>query len=140
MNAMKRIVVKMLCLFFALPFAAFAEPGIDLDLANMSDTVVYSQLYYMLALPEDYLGQRVSVRGNLAYYQDPETLREYFAVLVSDATACCAQGVEFRWAGEHQYPEDYPELGTEITVVGTFGVYDEDGSRFIELTDAEVEW
>lgn len=119
--------------------AAQARP-IDLDLSGMSGTVVYSQVYAMLEAPEDYLGQRVRMKGTLNYYRDPDTEKEYFAALIADATACCAQGIEFVWKGEHRYPDDYPPLETEVTVTGTFDTYDEDGYTYVQLIDADVTW
>jgi len=50
--------------------------------------------------------------------------------------ACCAQGLEFAFAGKPVYPDDYPELGAEITVVGTFEWYEEDGCRYYRLGNA----
>ena len=63
----------------------------------------------------------------------------YFACIIADATACCSQGLEFFLAGEYTYPDDYPELGTEITVSGTFETYDEDGYMYCHLVDAVFE-
>lgn len=34
------------------------------------------------------------------------------------------------------YPDDYPERGAEITVVGTFEWYEEDGCRYYRLGNA----
>ena len=42
------------------------------------------------------------------------------------------------WEWYHGYPDDYPELGTEITVIGTFDLYEEDGFRYTRLDDARV--
>lgn len=81
----------------------------------------------------------VRMRGNLSYFQDPEPLNEYFAVIIADATACCAQGIEFVWDG-HKYPEDYPPLDTVVTVTGTFGTYEEAGFTYLQLTGADVVW
>ena len=117
-----------------------AERPVDLDLSALSGTVVYSQVYDMMTEPENYLGQRVKVKGNFSYFQDSGTLNEYFAVVIADATACCAQGMEFVWAGEHSYPRDYPPEDSEITVVGTFSTYDEDGYTYIQLADSDVQW
>ena len=50
--------------------------------------------------------------------------------------ACCAQGLEFALAGKPVYPDEYPELGAEITVVGTFEWYEEDGCRYYRLGNA----
>ena len=35
-------------------------------------------------------------------------------------------------------PNDYPELGSEITVTGTFELYEEDGYQYCRLVDAEM--
>ena len=116
------------------------ERPVDLDLTKLSGTVVYSQVYDMMAQPENYRGKKVRIRGNFSYYKDPNTAQEYFAAVIADATACCAQGIEFVWAGEHAYPADYPPLNTEIVVTGLFDTYYEGDYMYVRLTDARVEW
>ena len=120
--------------------ASSAGGTVDLDLTKISGTVVYSQVYDMMVEPESYMGQRIRIRGNFSYFQDPDTKQEYFAAVIADATACCAQGIEFVWRGEHTYPQDYPPLDTEITVTGTFSTYFEGDYMYVQLADAEVEW
>ena len=140
---MKRMIAALLCLIqlvLSSNMGAFAERTVDLDLSALSGTVVYSQVYNMVMQPDQYLGQTVRVRGYFSYFQDPETLKEYFAVIIADATACCAQGIEFVWRGEHRYPDDYPPLETEMTVTGEFGTYEENGFTYLQLSDADVEW
>ncbi|MBE5808542.1 MAG: hypothetical protein E7317_09420 [Clostridiales bacterium] len=119
---------------------AFEEDKVDLDLTAISGTVVYSQVYAMLEDPQQYEGQRVKMCGGFSYFQDPQTNKEYFAAVIADATACCSQGIEFVWKGEHAYPADYPELGTDVTVTGLFDTYLEDGYTYIQLVDADVTW
>ena len=140
---MKRMIAALLCLIqlvLSSDMGAFAERTVDLDLSALSGTVVYSQVYNMVMQPDQYLCQTVRVRGYFSYFQDPETLKEYFAVIIADATACCAQGIEFVWRGEHRYPDDYPPLETEMTVTGAFGTYEENGFTYLQLSDADVEW
>ena len=135
---MKRALLLLLCLFFAL--SARAETPLDQDLTPFSSTVVYSQIYDIMTEPRLYLGQRMKLKGRFDYYQNPWTQREYFSALVSDATACCALGFEFDWAGDHSYPSDYPPQGTEITVTGIFDIYRDDGMDYERLIDAQVTW
>lgn len=139
MMKMRKMLSAWLCLALMNATAALAEKPVDLDLSVLSGTVVYSQVYDVMMRPEQYLGQRVRMRGNLSYFQDSETLNEYFAVIIADATACCAQGIEFVWDG-HKYPEDYPPLDTVVTVTGTFGTYEEAGFTYLQLTGADVVW
>ena len=54
--------------------------------------------------------------------------------MIADATACCAQGMEFVL----QEGMEYPEMETDITVVGTFQLYDENGTTYCHLVDASI--
>ena len=116
------------------------ELPVDLDLTQLSGTVVYSQVYDMMNEPDSYMGQRIRMDGSFSYYKDEDTQQEYFAAIIADATACCAQGIEFVWKGEHAYPEDYPPLDTDITVTGTFDTYYEGDYMYLQLVDADVAW
>ena len=112
--------------------------NLDVDLTTLSSTMVYSEVYNMMCEPDRYLGKRIKMNGQFAVYEDPNTGAVYTACIIMDATACCSQGLEFVLAGEPSYPADYPEPGTEITVVGTFQTYEENGYMDYHLVDAEM--
>ena len=116
---------------------AQSADGIDVDLTKLSSTMVYSEVYNMMVSPDNYTGKTVKMNGAFAYYEDPETKAQYFACIIADATACCSQGLEFILTGEHTYPNDYPELNSEITVTGTFETYEENGYNYCRLVNAE---
>lgn len=63
---------------------------------------------------------------------------EYEKMFNAGANRCCSQGLEFVLTGKHTYPDDYPELGSEITVSGTFELYEEGDNRYCRLVDAEM--
>ena len=119
--------------------------NLDVDLTKLSSTMVYSEVYNMMYTPDDYIGKTVKMKGQFAigyvYNTDgtPDESTARFACVIADATACCSQGLEFALAGEHTYPDDYPELGSEITVTGTFEVYTENGFQYCRLKDAAME-
>lgn len=119
--------------------------NIDVDLTQLSSTMIYAEVYNMMSEPEEYIGKTVKMDGAFALYQAVDENGEsipdmiYFACVVEDATACCAQGIEFVLAGEHSYPEDYPELGSAITVTGEFQTYEENGYTYLHLVDASLE-
>lgn len=102
--------------------------NLDVDLTTLSSTMVYSEVYNMMYEPDRYVGKRIKMDGQFAVYEDPNTGAVYTACIIMDATACCSQGLEFVLAGEKTYPDDYPKLGSEITVTGTFQLYDENGT------------
>ena len=118
--------------------------GIDVDLTNLSSTMIYSEVYNMMYTPDDYIGKTVKMNGLFAIgysykpdgSMDESTLRT--ACIVMDATACCSQGIEFVLTGEHTYPDDYPELNSEITITGTFETYEENGFKYCRLVNATL--
>lgn len=119
--------------------------SIDVDLTKLSSTMVYSEVYAMMTSPQDYIGKTVKMNGQFALYQatdangQPVPDQIYFACVIADATACCQQGLEFVLAGDYKYPDDYPELGTDITVVGEFQTYMEGTQQYCHLIDAIFE-
>lgn len=113
--------------------------GIDVDLTKLISTMVYSEVYNMLYTPDDYIGKTVKMNGAFAYYEDPETKEQYFACIIADAMACCSQGLDFIPTDEYTYPDDYPELNAEITVTGTFEIYEKNGIKYCRLANAAIE-
>lgn len=99
--------------------------NVDIDLTQLSSTVVYSEVYNMVTNPEELTGKTIRMSGYFAVYHDEGTDHYYFACIVPDATACCAQGIEFILEGDYKYPDDYPVEGQIITVAGIFDTYAE---------------
>ena len=93
----------------------------------------------MMTNPDGYIGKSVRMTGMFSVYENEETGKVYLACIITDATACCAQGIEFVLAGDYSYPEDYPEVGSEITIEGIYGVYTEDDGLYCQLSDAVME-
>lgn len=109
---------------------------IDVDLASMNGTIAYSQVYDMLTNPSKYEGKIVKMTGPFTVYYSSETKLYYPAVIIRDATACCAQGIEFVLYGKSSYPSGYPEVNSEVTVVGKFETYYEGNSRYCHLINS----
>ena len=117
---------------------------VDVDLTVLSSTMVYSEVYNMLYNdPAHYLGKTVKAKGTFSIYQlvtdgvlQPDPVA--YACIIADATACCAEGMEFVLEGDYTYPDDYPELGAEITVIGEFQSYEENGMTWYHLVNARL--
>ena len=118
--------------------------GVEVDLTVLSSTMVYSEVYNMLYNdPAHYLGKTVKARGGFSIYQlvtdgvlQPDPVA--YACIIADATACCAEGMEFVPEGDLTYPDDYPELGAEIIVIGEFQSYEENGMTWYHLVNARL--
>lgn len=115
---------------------------VDYDLTQMSSDMVYATVYQMMVAPKEYEGKTFRIDGNFyaTYYE--ATKKYYFYCVIQDATACCAQGIEFVWEdGSHIYPDEYPKDNAEIVVEGTFETYREDGDEnlYCRLSDATLQ-
>ncbi|MCR5788667.1 MAG: hypothetical protein K6G83_02150 [Lachnospiraceae bacterium] len=119
--------------------ALSAADGIDIDLTTLSSTMVYSEVYNMMVSPDDYIGKTVKMDGQFTQYHDESTGKYYFACIISDATACCSQGIEFVLTDDYTYPDDYPQEGGAICVTGTFDTYQEGDYTYCTLRNARIE-
>ena len=117
-----------------------APSKVNLDLTKMSATMIYSTIFDMLIMPEDYVEKIIKVKGWFETYMDTKSGELYYAVLVPDATACCQQGLEFVWKGNHAYPDDFPKPGQNITVTGIYKMIENDGVTYTYLEANSVEF
>ena len=116
-----------------------AESGtIDVDLTALSSTMVYSEVYNMMIQPDRYIGKTVKMQGSYYMFHDINTDLYYYSCIIQDATACCSQGLEFILTEDYAYPEDYPAMGDEITVIGVFDTYMEGKDKYCTLRDSRL--
>ena len=112
--------------------------NVDVDLTTLSSTMILSEVSNIMSNPDEYTGKTIKMTGNFAVYEGTGDDDYYTAVLIQDATECCKQGIEFKLKGDAKYPDDYPEVDSEITVVGTFETYEEGEYTYARLKDAEL--
>lgn len=155
---MKKIIAIILILVLALSFVACSKnsdknenpnsktttkatetttevKSVDLDLTQLSSTLIYSEVYNMLITPDDYKGKIIKMKGQFNQYTDEQTGKTYNAVIIPDATACCQQGLEFELSDK---TNPNFEQGAEITVVGTFDTYTEGELLYCHLKNAKI--
>lgn len=110
---------------------------IDTDLTVMESNMVYAEVYNMMIYPEQYIGKIVKMKGQFFSYHDEYSGNSYYGCLIQDALACCSSGLEFSLKDKSlKYPDDYPQEGEEITVIGKFTSYTEDDVNYLSLFDA----
>ena len=113
---------------------AMTHDGIDVDLTVISGTMVYAEVYNMMVTPKDYEGKVVKMNGTFNSYTDENTKTTYYFCIIQDATACCAQGMEFILTDENAYPS----IGDNVTVQGTFVTYMEGENMYCTLKDSQI--
>ena len=114
------------------------EEGVEVDLTVLSSAAVYSVVYDMMTQPENYVGKVVKMQGMFDTFYDEATGIRYYACVIQDATQCCAQGIEFQPEEQGAFPDDYPEVGGECTVVGVFDTYTEGQYLYATLRKAKM--
>ncbi|MFI3237066.1 MAG: hypothetical protein R3Y47_03435 [Lachnospiraceae bacterium] len=117
-----------------------ADSEVDVDLTILSTTMLYGEIYNIAINPTPYLESTIKVTGSYGFYEDTINDIKYFSVIIMDSTGCCAQGFEFILADDYTYPDDYPEIGTEITIIGELETYEEIGYTFMRLKNATMEY
>lgn len=114
---------------------------IDIDLTTMSSTMVYSSVLNMLENPNSYIGKVVKMSGPFRpFYDEYDESLVYPAIVIQDATACCASGFEFLLYGVPlctKYGGDgYPNYEEEATIIGRFNTYLEGHNLYVHLVDS----
>ncbi len=110
--------------------------SIDYDISALNTTMAYSQVIEMCQNYQKYLNKTVKITGIFAC--DITDSRNYYACQIKDNTACCSAGLEFVLKDEKVYPDEYPNVGDTITVMGVFNQYTEGTNRYFELRDATI--
>ena len=96
------------------------------DLTQLNANLVYAEVFNMLIEPEAYEGKILKMKGNFAVFNNQNGEKSY-AVIITDALACCQQGIEFKW----EFNGKEPAQNQEITVIGTYKTsYREDGLMY----------
>src|SRR5574344_519411 len=96
------------------------QKKIDFDLTKMSATMIYAEIFNMMIDPDTYNNKIIKVKGFFQVFHDDYSNEDFYTIIIPDATACCQQGIEFIWEGEHTFPDDYPEQESEITITGKY--------------------
>lgn len=137
---MKRYIAALLAMVLTLLSTACGADGkaggdgIDYDLTQLSETVMFAEVNRMQIEPDKYAGKTVRVSGSYGTTTD-EDGRVYHACVFTDSTACCTQVFEF-------VPAEgavLPEVGSMITVTGRFEAVIEGVFIYLTLFDAVVE-
>lgn len=94
---------------------------LDLDLTKMSATMVYSQVFNMLLVPDEFNGKLIKVAGMFSEFVPNGKSEKVMTIIVSDALACCQQGLEFKISDDSPLKnQSLPASGSEVEIIGRF--------------------
>ena len=121
----------------------YTADKITTDTTFMGKDMVYASIYNLMMDPITHTNEIVKIKGVYVNQYDETTEKYYHFCLIKDAMACCQQGMEFVWDdGSRIYPDEYPEVGTEIIITGRFETYKDSPDAeltFCRLGDAVLE-
>lgn len=106
---------------------------VDIDLTDSSETMLYSEVIMITDELDSNLGKVIRIKGQYMDYHDDMSSSSYPAVIVLDATKCCATGLVFELSDG-----SYPGEGEEITVTGVLADFPTADSPFPLLEHAII--
>ena len=115
-----------------------APKKIDIDLTRMSGTMVYAQVYQMVTHPSKYVGKRIKMKGVFSSYYDDVVKKRFYGCVIADALACCSQGLAFELAKSRKYPEEFPDEGETITIIGDFEMAEDGEDAYPVIRNAKL--
>ena len=143
MNKKQPFLLAALLTAAALSGCGMGAPSdsrdVDLDLTTMSATMVYAEGFNIMFSPEEYIGKTILMDGIYDYYYSEFSQSNCCSCIIQDATACCSQGLEFVLTDDYTFPDDYPEVGDDITVCGVFDSVTEGEYTYYVIRDATLE-
>lgn len=138
---MKRLFLLITIFYFLINITACTKSiksDIDIDLTKLSSTMAYSEVLNMLESPEKYTGKKVKMEGSFNLTRDEENDKNYCACIIYDSTSCCVQRMEFELSDKLSFPDGYPSQNSDITVVGYFETYENNGYSYCRLNNAKI--
>ncbi len=129
---------------FAIPENSFpveddSPEKVDFDFTKMNANMVYAQVFEMMIEPEKYQNKKIKMRGNFEIFKNTAEVQkiagspESYSVIISDALACCQQGISFHY----DFKDGAPAKGSEIIVTGTFIMSELDSGIGYNFVQAE---
>lgn len=96
---------------------------VDLDLSKMSGDMIYALVFQFMIEPENYEGKTIRMRGTYDSFYNDALQKNADCCIITDALACCAQGLEFELANEADKNATQLVPGHEITIRGIFKLF-----------------
>lgn len=111
---------------------------IDVDLTQLSSTMIFAEVSHMMMSPEEYVGKTVKMSGEYyaSYYE--HTDKHYHFVIIADAEACCQEGMEFILVDDHDGTDSYPTDGEKVEICGKFSSYIEMGRTYYHIKTNDI--
>ena len=115
---------------------------IDLDLVRMSKTMRDAWVVKIVERPDEVAGKTVRISGDFYTYDDSTGNPQRYVCALKDPAGCCVIGeVEFFLRGKHEWPKDFPEEFSSITLTGRLEIArNGDGTARPRLVEADMSW
>lgn len=105
----------------------------DINLSEHSETMIYAEVFTIMREWREYLGTKLTIPGIYHLDQSDSDGVERHYLLVLDAAACCAVGVEFTWDAESI------EEGSPLLLIGYIESYEYEGRQRVRVATEKLE-
>lgn len=117
---------------------SYSDSDIDTDLSPLDANMAYAALVDISSSAYDHEGEVIRITGKFSWYTDESTGEKQYGCVVSDATACCTQGIYFVPADSGFLPEKALKENQEITVTGKFDVAQGSNYEYYRLVNSVI--
>ena len=131
----------ILLLFFVL-FTALLTTGctndtdendVDIDLSDLSMTIIEAEYSRILSNADDYNGKTIRAYGLYYTLLFSNSGDRFHYIIVVTGDECCQMGFEFRRDGDYIFPDDYPSQNAIIQITGTLTKDEEIGPSYLYI-------
>lgn len=129
------IMLSLVCVL-SLSSCGGSSSNVDVDLTELSETVMFAKVSDILVTPDEYDGKTIKVTGEINVYYEEAEDKNYFAMILVDSTNCCTYVLEF----DKDPSVDDKEFmhGKDQTIVGTLDFEEMGDSFFCHLIDVKL--
>ena len=120
--------------------AGDTEESVDVDLTQLSTTMLYSEVYSIISKPEEYAGKTIRMYGTYGHSLTENTKRDFHVITIAGGVVCCPQDTAFglEFVLSEKAGTEYPRKNSNILISGVYETYEEDGAVYGRLVADEL--
>jgi len=132
MKRLSIVLCTIISIVLLLTGCSNKAADIDIDLSELSSTLIQAEYVRIFSNPEDYIGKTIKLYGSYSNQRIDSSSYVHF-IIILPGDDCCVIGIEFKLDDSYSFPEDYPALNSMILITGTIDTYERNDNTYIYI-------